>query len=151
MIARGMFHLSRAASGKEISAYHLQAGIAACHCAASDYTATDWPQILSLYDRLVELDDSAVIALNRSVAVAQVHGPEAAIQALQSIKDRNALDSYYLYYAVLAEFESALKQFKAAAEHLRKAVELTELKSEHSFLSRRLQECEVAGQGRCPG
>ena len=146
MIARGMFHMSRAAAGKELSAYHLQAGIAACHCAASDYESTDWRQILALYDRLVELDDSAVIALNRAVAVGHVHGPAAGMEAVQHIQDRASLDSYYLHYAVLAEFESALNNFKAAAEHLRKAIQLTELKSEHSFLSRRLKECEVGRQ-----
>ena len=151
MIARGMFHLSRAASGDELSVYHLQAGIAACHCAAPDYASTDWPQILSLYDRLVQMDDSAVIALNRAVAVSQVHGPAGGIKALQSIKNRQTLESYYLYYAVLAELESALNNFKAATEHLRKAIQLTELKSEHSFLSRRLQEFEVAGQGAARG
>ena len=70
MIARGMFHLAQSASGLEISEYHLQAGIAACHCAAGSFEDTDWPQILSLYDRLVELDDSPVVALNRAVAVA---------------------------------------------------------------------------------
>ena len=61
LIARGMQHLSMSAAGDELSAYHLQAGIAACHCAASDYESTDWPRILSLYDRLLELDDSPVI------------------------------------------------------------------------------------------
>jgi RNA polymerase sigma-70 factor (ECF subfamily) len=57
MIARGMFHLAQSAEGTEISAYHLQAGIAACHCVAQDAKATNWRQILSLYDQLVELDD----------------------------------------------------------------------------------------------
>jgi RNA polymerase sigma factor (sigma-70 family) len=146
MIARGMFHLSQSAAGEELTAYHLQAGIAACHCAAADYESTDWRQILSMYDRLIELDDSAVIALNRAVAVAQVHGPAAGIEAVKSIRNRASLESYYLQYAVLAEFEMELKNFEAAANHLRKALKLTDLKSEHSFLSRRLQECEVARQ-----
>jgi len=53
MISRGMFHLTKSAAGDEITEFHLQAGIAACHCAARDYENTDWPQILSLYDRLV--------------------------------------------------------------------------------------------------
>jgi RNA polymerase sigma-70 factor (ECF subfamily) len=146
LIARGVFYLSRAASGDELSAYHLQAGIVACHCAAADYESTDWRQILSLYDQLMELDDSAVIALNRAVAVAQVHGPAPGIQAVAKIKNCGTLESYYLYYAVLAEFESRLKNFKTAAEHFRKAMQLTELKSEYSFLSKRLAECEVGGQ-----
>ena len=71
-----------------MSAYHLQAGIAACHCAARDYESTDWPKILSLYDRLLELDDSPVIALNRAVAVAKVHGPQAGIEAVESDSKR---------------------------------------------------------------
>src|SRR5256885_8377145 len=79
MIARGMFHLARSAAGEEISEYHLQAGIAACHCAAKDYESTDWRQILSLYDRLAEFDDSPVVALNRAIVVANIHGPKAAL------------------------------------------------------------------------
>ena len=140
MIARGLFHLSRAASGDKLTEYHLQAGIAACHCSASDYESTDWPQILALYDQLVQLDDSAVIALNRAVAVAQVEGPAAGIKAVTQIRNRDSLKSYYLLYAVLAEFEAQLDDPHAAAEHLRKALDLTDLKSEQLFLTRRLED-----------
>src|SRR5438093_9753278 len=108
LIARGMQQLSMSAAGDELSAYHLQAGIAACHCAASDYESTDWPQILSLYDRLLELDDSPVIALNRAVAVANVHGPQAGIEAVEKIENGSQLSSYYLLYSVLGEFEKQL-------------------------------------------
>src|SRR5205823_6282960 len=142
LIARGMQHLSMSAAGDELSAYHLQAGIAACHCAATDYQSTDWPQILSLYDRLVEADHSPVLALNRSVAIAQVHGPRAGIEAIAAIQNQRSLASYYLFYAVLAEFEAQLNNFRSAADHLRKAMRLTELKSEQSLLSKRLRECE---------
>jgi len=142
MIARGMVHMARSAAGEEITAYHLQAGIAACHCAAPDGAATDWPQILSLYDRLVELDDSPIIALNRAVALGHVHGPEAAIEAVQKLHQARLLNSYHLLYAVLADFEAQLRNFQAAASHLRKAIELTDLKSEQTLLSKRLRECE---------
>src|SRR5437016_13130481 len=111
LISRGTQHLSMSAAGDELSAYHLQAGIAACHCAASDYESTDWPQILSLYDRLLELDDSPVIALNRAVAVANVHGPKAGIEAVEAIQNVSQLHSYYLLYAVLGEFEKQLNHF----------------------------------------
>src|SRR5438270_1030400 len=94
LIARGMQHLSMSAAGDELSAYHLQAGIAACHCAASDYESTDWPQILSLYDRLLELDDSPVVALNRAVAVGNVHGPKAGIAAGEAIQNGSQVHSY---------------------------------------------------------
>jgi len=142
LIARGMQHLSMSAAGDELSAYHLQAGIAACHCAASDYESTDWPQILSLYDRLLELDDSPVIALNRAVAVANVHGPQAGIEAVETIEKGSQLNSYYLLYAVLGEFEKQLNNFQAAIDNFRKALELTELTSEQLFLSKRLQDSE---------
>lgn len=142
MISRGMAHLGRSASGDEISVYHLQAGIAACHCTASTYDSTDWPRILSLYDHLVELDGSPVVALNRAVAIAHVKGPRAAIESVEAIRNRAQLDSYYLFYAVLAEFETQLNNFPAAVNHLRKALELAELKSEQTFLSKKLRQCE---------
>jgi RNA polymerase sigma factor (sigma-70 family) len=142
MIARGMFHLLQSAEGDEASDYHLQAGIAACHCAAKDYESTDWPKILSLYDRLVEFDDSPVIALNRAVAVANVHGPMAGIEAVETIRHRGKLSSYYLLYAVLGELEAQLNNPQTAADHFRSSLRLTEIRSEQMFLSKRLKACE---------
>ena len=142
MIARGIKHLSESAAGEELSAYHLQAGIAACHCVASDYDSTDWRKILSLYDLLMELDGSPVIALNRAVAVANVDGPQAGIEAVEAIHNGSQLKSYYLLYAVLGEFEKQLNNFQAAIDNFRKALELTELTSEQLFLSKRLQDSE---------
>ena len=145
MIARGMFHLRESAAGAEISDYHLQAGIAACHATAIDYQSTDWAKILSLYDRLIEFDDSPVVALNRAVAVANVRGPEAGLQTLRAIRNREKLDSYYLFYAVFGELEMRLSNNAAAAEQFRKAFELAETKSERVFLLKRLQRC-IDGQ-----
>ena len=142
MIARGMFHLSNSAAGEKVSPYHLQAAIAACHCAATNYESTDWRRILSLYDQLLELDDSPIIALNRTVAVANVHGPQAGIEAVEAIQNGEQLNSYYLLYAVLGEFEKQLNHFQAAIDNFRKALELTELTSEQSFLSERLRDSE---------
>jgi len=143
MIARGMFHFARSAAGDEVTEYHVEAGIAACHCAAKDYGSTDWRQILSLYDRLIQFDSSPVIALNRAVAVANVHGAKAGLDAVASIPDSEKLDSYYLFYAVQAEFEAQLNKMQAAATHFRKSLELTEIKSEQLFLSKRLDDCEA--------
>src|SRR5437016_11985444 len=142
LISRGTQSLRMSAAGDALSAYHLPAGIAACHCAASDYESTDWPRILSLYDRLLELDDSPVIALNRAVAVANVHGPQAGIDAVETIENGSQLNSYYLFYAVLGEFEKQLNNFQAAIDNFRKALELTELTSEQLFLSKRLRDSE---------
>jgi RNA polymerase sigma factor (sigma-70 family) len=145
MIARGMFHLHESAAGAEISEYHLQAGIAACHATAIDYESTDWAKILSLYDRLIEFDNSPVVALNRAVAVANVHGPNAGLQTVRAIRAREKLDSYYLFYAVMGELEMRLNNHQAASEEFRKAFELAETKSERAFLLKRLQRC-VDGQ-----
>ncbi len=142
MIARGMFHLARSAEGEEVTGYHLQAGIAACHCSARDYESTDWPQILSLYDRLVELDNSPVVALNRAIVVATIHGPGAGLDAIAAIKGREELDSYYLFYAVLGELEAQLDDPLAAAGYFRKSLQLAETKSEQLFLSKRFRACE---------
>jgi len=150
MIARGMFHLSRSAAGDEVSEYHLQAAIAAVHCTAQNYESTDWSRILSLYDRLVELDDSPVIALNRAVAVANVHGPVAGLEAVAAIQNLQPLDSYYLFYAVVGEFEEQLKHFNTAAEHFRKALQFTKTRSEQSFLARRVRDCEAQLTERTP-
>jgi RNA polymerase sigma-70 factor (ECF subfamily) len=143
MIVRGLYYLMQSTEGDEVSEYHLQAGIAACHCAAKDYESTDWPRILSLYDLLIEMDDSPVVALNRAVAVANVHGPRAGLEAVEAIKNREQLKSYYLLYTVLGEFEALLNNPKAAIGYFRKSLELATIKSEKRFLSKRLRSIEV--------
>jgi RNA polymerase sigma-70 factor (ECF subfamily) len=95
-----------------------------------------------LYDQLLELDNSPIVALNRTVAVANVHGPAAGIEAVEAIENGEQLRSYYLLYAVLGEFEKQLNHFQAAIDNFRKALELTELTSEQSFLSERLRDSE---------
>ncbi len=155
-IERGIAHLSQAAAGDELSEYHLQAGIAACHCLAADYQATDWSRILAHYDRWLAVNDSPVIALNRAVAVAHVSGPAAGIAAVQSIKHRRQLKDYYLVYAVLGEFEAQLHNFSNASYYFHEALQRTAVKSEQSFLRQRLRECKEAigtpstGRGRVP-
>lgn len=141
MIGRGMFHIAKSAAGEEMTEYHLQAGIAACHCTARDYASTDWNQILSLYDRLMAFDDSPVVALNRTVALAEVKGPQAGLAAVRAIKNLQALESYYLLHAVLGEFELRLNRPRVAAEHFKKSLELAEIKSEQAFLFKRLAAC----------
>jgi RNA polymerase sigma-70 factor (ECF subfamily) len=142
MIVRGMSHLGESAAGHALSEYHLQAGIAACHATAKDYKLTDWTRILSLYDRLMEFDDSPVVALNRAVAVGNVQGAKAGLEAVAAIHKSKKLNSYYLLYAVLGEFELRLNHRHAAVEQFRKAFELAETKSERAFLLRRMQECD---------
>ncbi|SPE59296.1 hypothetical protein SBV1_310020 [Verrucomicrobia bacterium] len=111
----------------------LQAGIAACHCAAKDYESTDWQQILALYDAWVELDASPVVALNRAIVVANLAGPRAGLDTVAAIEGREKLECYYLLYAVLGEFEAQLHNLTAAAGHFRKSLELAPSnQNEHS-------------------
>jgi RNA polymerase sigma factor (sigma-70 family) len=143
MIAKGLSHLNRSASGEEASVFHLQAGIAACHCTAKRYEETDWARILSLYDLLSTISDSPVIALNRAVAVARVRGPAAGLKAVAEIKNREALQNYYLFYAVLAEFCLKSKRYGEAEDNYRHALTLTSLPAEQSFLREGLARCET--------
>jgi RNA polymerase sigma factor (sigma-70 family) len=139
LIANGMSHLERSAAGKEPSAFHLQAGIAACHCLAKTYDATDWTRILSLYDLLMQMTESSVVALNRAVALAKVHGPAAGLAAIESLKEEKAFRRYYLYYAVRGEFCAALERREEAGENYRRALDLTEVEAERRFLQGRLE------------
>jgi RNA polymerase sigma factor (sigma-70 family) len=146
MIEHGILQLGLAAAGDELTEYHLQAGIAACHDTATDYKSTDWRKILALYDHWVTINDSPIIALNRAVAVANVNGPKAGLAAIDPIRKSGQLDSYYLLYAVVGEFEFREGQFDSAADHFRQAIKLTDLKSEKVFLDKRLTDCEGAGR-----
>jgi RNA polymerase sigma factor (sigma-70 family) len=143
MIARGLMHLGRSAAGEELSVYHVEAAIAACHCVAPDFASTDWVRILELYNQLCAMDSSPVAALNRAVALSRVEGPRAALEAIDAMADREVLDGYHLLHAVRAEFEMQLGNPRAAAGHLRKAIELAELKSEVELLKRRLEACRA--------
>jgi len=139
LIASGLHHLQLAATGDALSEYHLQAGIAACHCTAPDYASTDWPTILAHYDQWLRLTDSPVVALNRAVALAKVAGPEAGIRAVEAIRHRPPLDAYYLTFAVLGEFEAQRHCLPAATAHFQRARELAELPSEQNFLAKKLR------------
>ncbi len=138
MIGLGLSHLARAAQGEILTEYHLQAGIAACHATAADDASTDWLRILAHYDQWIIINDSPVIALNRAVAIAKIHGPTAGIAAISKIRQKKSLDTYYLVHAVLGEFEAQLGNFQSAVTHLQRALSLADLRSEQVFLQKQL-------------
>ena len=84
-----------------------------------------------------------MIVLNRAVALANLHGPRAGIEAVHSIQNRQELNSYYLLYAVLAEFEADLNNKEAAGNYFRRSLELTTIKSEQIFISKKLNQLEA--------
>jgi RNA polymerase sigma-70 factor (ECF subfamily) len=139
LIGRGLMHLVEAAQGAELSEYHLQAGIAAIHCTAADYASTDWERILGHYDELYRLKPSPIIALNRAVAVAHLHGPQAALDALAATPQRDRLESHYLLHAVTGELQWRLKDHRAAAQSFRRALQLARVGPEQLYLTRMLE------------
>jgi RNA polymerase sigma-70 factor, ECF subfamily len=118
LLAEGMRALDRAASGQVESRFHLEAAIAAAHAAAPEWTATNWPHILSLYDALVARWPSPVAALNRVIALAQVGGAEAALPDALALTADPRLARYHLLAAVLADLYARLGDRAQAATWL---------------------------------
>ncbi|MBK8856645.1 MAG: sigma-70 family RNA polymerase sigma factor [Opitutaceae bacterium] len=138
LIGQGLLHLAEAAQGDALSEYHLQAGIAALHCTATDYASTDWARILRHYDELYRLKPSPVVGLNRAVAVAHVHGPQAGLDTIAALPYRDRLDANYLLHAVTGELHWRLRNERAAAESFRRALALADVGPEQAYLARML-------------
>ena len=115
--------------------YQIQAAINAVHSDATDAAVTDWWQILALYDQLLAIDPSPVVALNRAVAVAEVDGPEAAL----AIVDGLDLDSHHVFHSVRADLLRRLGRTAEAATAYDAAIERTDNAAERDFLQRRRQ------------
>lgn len=142
LLQLGLYFLDASAAGDRISTYHLQAGIAACHCTAVDFGSTDWPQILRLYDMLMDFDNSPIVALNRAVAFSRVHGPGQGLEEVVKLSKDVTISNYYLTHAVLGELYFQTDDYLNAAEHFRTALSLTNLPAEHLFLTRSVAKCE---------
>jgi RNA polymerase sigma-70 factor (ECF subfamily) len=139
LIARGLMHLSEAAQGDEVTEYHLQAGIAAIHCTAPNFASTDWLRILHHYDELNRIKPSPIVALNRAVAVAHVHGPQTGLEAIAEIPRRDRLESLYLLHAVVGELHWQQGNYREAAEGYRRALPLAHVGPERLYLTRLLE------------
>lgn len=137
-IRAGLYHLEQAAEGDNLSEYHLQAGIAACHAVASSASATNWSTILMYYEALFALTRSPIVALNRAVALAMVAGPRAGLAALEEIEAQALLPDYYLLPASLADLHQRLGDNARAARYYEAAIRLTQNAAERRFLLKQL-------------
>jgi RNA polymerase sigma-70 factor (ECF subfamily) len=137
-IAEGAALAESALSRPGFGPYALQAAIAALHGEAATAAATDWPQIVGLYDALLRLEPSPVIALNRAVAVAMCDGPEAGLALVLPLLP--ALAGYHAAAATAADLCRRAGRHGEAAAHYRRAVELARHEPERRFLLRRLAE-----------
>ncbi len=138
MIAEGMRALDRASAGDRITPFHLEAGIAACHAAAATWASTDWAQIIDLYDDLLALTRSPVVAMNRAIAVSRIDGALAGLAALDAIDDLDALARYPLLPAIQAELWREAGDMARAIECYRAALGLARSAPEQRWLNTRL-------------
>jgi RNA polymerase sigma-70 factor (ECF subfamily) len=145
LIRLGFHHFDRSMAGDEVSDYHVQAAIAATHARAIHAQSTDWPMILQLYDQLVSITGSAVVALNRAVALAKVRGPAEALNAIKPLESNVQLRDYYLFLAVRGHLLLELDRTTEAAQSFRAALECPCSEPERRFLRRKLEECSRRG------
>lgn len=140
MIAEGSALVERALASRQFGSYTLQAAIAAVHAAAASADATDWREIVGLYDLLLAAEPSPVIELNRAVAVAMRDGPAAGLALVDAILVRGELQDYRLAHAARADLYRRLGRTAEARSAYQRALELTRQEPERRFLGRRLRE-----------
>jgi RNA polymerase sigma-70 factor (ECF subfamily) len=138
-IERGMAALAHAQElGGGARSYALQAAIAACHARAHTAAETDWQQIVLLYDALLEVTPSPIVALNRAVAVGMAQGPAAGLQALDALAAEPALANYHLLPSVRGDLLLKLGRTAEAREELQRALAMTDNVREQELLSKKL-------------
>ena len=140
LVQQGLEYLNRSASGLEVSAYHVEAAIASAHVTSSSVAATDWAAIVSLYDRLMSIAPSPVVALSRAIAIGERDGPAQGLEALAAMADRERLEAYPFYPAAMGEFELRRGQSDAARDLFARAASLARNPSERRFFAARVEK-----------
>jgi len=141
LMQKGFYNLEKSTADKTLSIYHILAAISAYHCSARDFESTDWKSILSLYDKLVLLDGSPLVLLNRAIVLSKLNGPLSALNELKKIEETSALEAYHLFHSTRGEFYLQLNNLNEASESFRKAIALSPLQAEKEHLQRRLDLC----------
>jgi RNA polymerase sigma-70 factor (ECF subfamily) len=139
-IAEGAALVERSLATRSIGPYSLQAAIAALHAQAPSAAATDWAQIVGLYDVLWRLEPSPIVELNRAVAVAMHQGPAAGLALVDALLERGELADYRLAHATRADLNRRLGRTAEARSAYERALSLTRQEAERRFLQRRLAE-----------
>ena len=139
-IAEGVALLEKALKSRRFGAYSLQAAIAAVHAEAKSFAVTDWRQIVALYDRLVGVQPSPVVQLNRAVAIAMRDGPEAGLAHIDAVLEHGELADYYLAHSARADMCRRLGRTAEAQSSYEKALALTQQEPERQFLQQRIRQ-----------
>ncbi|HSF22033.1 MAG TPA: DUF6596 domain-containing protein, partial [Burkholderiales bacterium] len=140
MIAEGTALVERALASRRFGPYTLQAAISAVHAGAPNAAATDWAQIVTLYDVLARVEPSPVVELNRAVAIAMRDGPRIGLELIEAILARGELADYRLAHAARADLCRRLGKTAEARASYERALALTRQEPERRFLERRLAE-----------
>jgi RNA polymerase sigma-70 factor (ECF subfamily) len=141
-IAEGVALVEKALSSRRFGPYTLQAAIAAVHAEAESTAATDWRQIVALYNQLVRIQPSPVVHLNRAVAIAMRDGPEAGLTHIDAVLEHGELANYYLAHSARAEMCRRLGRTDEARSSFEKALALTQQEPERQFLQARIRQLE---------
>ncbi|MGZ8384060.1 MAG: RNA polymerase subunit sigma-24, partial [Nitrospira sp.] len=141
-ITEGASLVKRALASQQVGPYTIQAAIAAVHAQAPSAAATDWGQIVGLYDVLMQATPSPVIGLNRAAAVAMRDGPSAGLALIDAILAGGDLTNYHLAHAARADFCRRLGHNSEARASYERALSLTQQEPERRFLKRRIRELE---------
>ncbi len=144
LIAEGEALVLQALRSRRFGPYSLQAAIAAVHAEAPSMEATDWAQIVGLYDALLGFTPSPVIELNRAVALAMRDGPQAGLALIESLLARGELADYHLAHAARADLHRRLGQHAAARDAYQRALQLAQQGPDRQFLEQRLQALKDA-------
>ena len=147
-IEEGLSFLEAASRRQRPGPYQVQAAIASCHATADQPSATDWARIARLYATLAEMATSAVVELNRAVAVGMAEGPRAGLELVDKLTTSGALRGYHLLPATRADLLRRLGRRPEAADSYREALALVTTGAERRYLERRL--AEVSGTGLIP-
>jgi len=139
-IAEGVALVEKALKSHRFGSYTLQAAIAAVHAEAKSVAATDWRQIVALYDRLLRIHPSPVVQLNRAVAIAERDGPEAGLTLIDAVLEHGELANYYLAHSARAEMYRRLGRAVDARSSYEKALALTQQDLERQFLQERIRQ-----------
>jgi RNA polymerase sigma factor (sigma-70 family) len=130
--------MNKAASGSEVSSYHIEAAIAFEHCTAENFENTNWKRILELYGWLCGISSSPVIELNRVIVILQIEGAAAALKALENIPGIKKVETFYLYHSLLGEIYSRLNTSAKAIQHFETAMQMTQSKMEKKLLCNKI-------------
>lgn len=138
-VQAGMELLARSSSGQALTEFHIEALIAGVHASAGDIASTDWRTIVELYDALLRLNLSPVIALNRAIAISQSEGPERGLEEIGQIIDADRLQGYPFYWAAIGELQALVQRSDDAKESFERAHAVARNPAERVLIQSRIE------------